>query len=283
MSVLTTITGTLDFHFRNLVLSAPFPWHRISETGTGFDKNDLARRVDELDRLGVTVIENFAPLPLVDEVRRTIDSVVNGDKANLVAHFSKMLQAYHVTPPLLLNDDLTRLAFDNGVIALIEAHMKRKTKLVDADVRRVLPIDLGMFDWETRQTADTWHYDNRGRQMKMMIYLSDVRSDDQNFAFCAGTHKGMKSNRLEKTRFSDSWVDANVADVCEVTGPAGTAVLFDTQVIHRLRRKNSQQRDSITFYYHAGYLPRYKPFISPAVYNELPASFQSELRPADQT
>ena len=131
------------------------------------------------------------------------------------------------------------------------------------------------------QTNVSWHYDNRGRQMKVMYYLTDVGPDGQNFAYCAGTHRGLKSNEHRHSRFSDDWVEHNVRDVREIYAPAGSAVVFDTRGIHRLRRKPTTVRDAITFYYHAGYLQKFPPRVPRSIFATLPEYLQENLVPVD--
>jgi hypothetical protein len=114
-----------------------------------------------------------------------------------------------------------------------------------------------------------------------MCYLTDVIEDDQNFAFYPKSHHGLKSHRAVKSRFKDDWVDQNIPEVMEVTAPAETAVIFDTTAIHRLRRKNTRQRDSITFYYHAGHLQKGQQKISRAIYDTLGEHVRSQLIPVD--
>ena len=80
-----------------------------------------------------------------------------------------------------------------------------------------------------------------------MIYLTDVGPDDQNFAYCLGTHTGFKSTKYENSRFSESQLEAMKLESFECLAPAGTAIVFDTNGIHRLRRRNTRIRDSVTF------------------------------------
>jgi ectoine hydroxylase-related dioxygenase (phytanoyl-CoA dioxygenase family) len=101
-------------------------------------------------------------------------------------------------------------------------------------------------------TSSHWHRDIRGRQVKVMLYLTDVTERDSNFAFLLGTHKNsyVRPRRIEESRFNEEWVISSGIKPVECYGQAGTAMIFDTNLIHRLRRKpGSAVRDSITFYY----------------------------------
>jgi hypothetical protein len=173
--------------------------------------------------------------------------------------------------PLSICPEFAAAAIDTDLLNLAGGYFRRKPFLSESDYRRVLPMDL-----EERERADPkfskgytsshWHYDIRGRQIKVMIYLTDVAAEDQNFSYCPGTHRGFKSSLYEKSRFSDADFESLRVKSFECLAPAGTAIMFDTNGIHRLRRRNTRMRDSVTFNYHPGKMYRAIPQkIHPAV------------------
>ena len=104
-------------------------------------------------------------------------------------------------------------------------------------------------------SSSNWHRDARGRQLKMMIYLTDVTEEDSNFSLLPTTHHGnyARKSTYQESRFSDAEVKDMSISPQEWLGNAGDAQLFDTNLIHRLRRKlNSAVRDTVTFYYTPG-------------------------------
>src|SRR2546430_909155 len=128
-------------------------------------------------------------------------------------------------------------------------------------------------------TSSHWHRDVRGRQVKIMIYLTDVTETDSNFTFLPGTHAGhhIRPRRFETSRFSDAWVEASGIAPVECYGLAGTTMVFDTNPIHRLRRKpGGTVRDSVTFYYTPGQQAR-ELGIEPAMVMRLPEAASAVL------
>ena len=166
----------------------------------------------------------------------------------------------HLGSPLQLHPELLALATDRFLCGVVERYLRRRIVLADVDVRRVPPMNMEELNQraETRDvgyTSSHWHRDVRGRQVKVMFYLTDVTERDSSFVFLPGTHKGhhVRPRRIEGSRFSDEWVSQCGTTPFECYGPAGTAMVFDTNFIHRLRRKpTSTVRDSVTFYYTPG-------------------------------
>jgi hypothetical protein len=87
-----------------------------------------------------------------------------------------------------------------------------------------------------------------------MAYLSDVGDDDTRFAFVPFTHKNASLHpTIDETRFTDEEVAEKYPAPVEWLAPAGSAKLFDTNLVHRLVRKpTGTVRYSVTFYYTPG-------------------------------
>ena len=87
-----------------------------------------------------------------------------------------------------------------------------------------------------------------------MIYLTDVSEQDSNFAVLPESHQGKHIRwGMEESRIPDEYVGSLPSKPLEWIGKAGEAMMFDTNTIHRLRRKiSAKTRDTITFYYTPG-------------------------------
>jgi hypothetical protein len=184
--------------------------------------------------------------------------------------------------PLMLHPDIVAFATDRFLCGVIERYLRRRIVLADVDMRRVPPMDMKELDQRAGTkavgyTSSHWHHDIRGRQVKIMIYLTDVTEQDSNFAFLPGTHRGrhIRPRHVEDSRFNDAWVEASGITPVECYGPAGTTMVFDTNPVHRLRRKTTGTvRDSVTFYYTPGQEARTLQ-IAPAQIARLPESAQA--------
>jgi Phytanoyl-CoA dioxygenase (PhyH) len=165
-----------------------------------------------------------------------------------------------VLNPLRLHPALLEFATHPLLLGIIEHYLRRRLFLADIDMRRVPPMAMDELDERagTRSigyTSSHWHRDIRGRQVKVMIYLTDVGETDSNFAYLPGSHRGhnIRPLRVEESRFSEEQTATLGMLPVECYGAAGTAMIFDTNVLHRLRRKpTATVRDSITYYYTPG-------------------------------
>jgi ectoine hydroxylase-related dioxygenase (phytanoyl-CoA dioxygenase family) len=92
----------------------------------------------------------------------------------------------------------------------------------------------------------------------MMVYLSNVNSSDSNFSFFPETHKKNHiRNTYAQSRFSEEDIKRIQKEPVEWYGEMGEAMLFDTNIIHRLRRKRTATpRYSLTYYYTPGQCAR---------------------------
>ncbi|HZN87194.1 MAG TPA: phytanoyl-CoA dioxygenase family protein [Burkholderiales bacterium] len=186
------------------------------------------------------------------EIRTQIDAALSEKRADIAVKWSDKVQYARVINPLRLHEKLLALAAHPLALAVAEAYFRRQPYLADVDLRRVEAVSMESLGPQ-HVSSSSWHRDTRGRQLKLMVYLSDVTAKDSNFSLVPGSHRGQ---HLRKGTYMESRLgDAEVADLqtLEWYGAAGEAMLFDTNVIHRLRRKaGAAVRDSITYYYTPG-------------------------------
>jgi hypothetical protein len=211
---------------------------------------DISQKLLQLKLNGYTSLGKIFDKKQVLAIKKCIDNAVQSNKANS----SKSLQYWTIHNPLKLH----KLVFDTSMnlkcISLAEKYFKRNVYLADIDIRRIMPAKMESIQ-ALGYSSSNWHRDTRGRQLKMMIYLSDVKKEDSNFSFVPGTHLRSFARKMlfMESRLSNKEVKAIGIDPIEWTGEAGDAMLFDTNIIHRLRRKSKAAiRDSVTYYYTPG-------------------------------
>jgi hypothetical protein len=107
-----------------------------------------------------------------------------------------------------------------------------------------------------------WHRDRAdARQIKALVYLSDVDAQHGPFQYFTSSHKSsqvIKDQVVEgfdfnQNRFEDAEVDAVIRKAPErlmtVLGKAGTLVVMDTRGIHRGKPIETGERYALTNYY----------------------------------
>ena len=185
------------------------------------------------------------------QIRKKMTSLSKNKK---IANFNKSVNYIQFNKPLLIHPAFTRIATNPYILDLIETYFNRECYLADVDARRIYAYDVNEIQKNVGYTSSNWHKDSRGRQLKLMIYLTDVNSNDSNFSFIPETHIPFFSRSKNNVyRFSDADVNQVENEPIEWLGKAGEACLFDTNLIHRLRRKKTASiRDSFTFYFTPG-------------------------------
>ncbi len=220
----------------------------------GCDEKSVAEHADRLRREGYTSLGRIFDAAELAAIRSRIDDAVAGRAPGVQAIWQD--SAYWlVRSPLRLYRVLLATAAHPLAIAVAERYFMRPAYLGDADLRRVMPITTQEIEKKRGYSSSNWHRDIRGRQVKVMIYLSDVGPGDSCFAFLPRTHLGQYSRNKTylNTRFADSDAEAMAIPIQEWQGAAGEAMLFDTNILHRLsRRPEARVRDSITYYYTPG-------------------------------
>ena len=145
-------------------------------------------------------------------------------------------------------EDLINSIFTDNIENIISGYFSRKVFLSDFDIRRVFPTDYS----NLKSSSSNFHKDGRGRQIKLMLYLSDVEIKDSYFSFIPKTHKTRKYG-LDQSRIKDNEIKNLKNITINWLGKKGSAMLFDTNLIHKLNRNNNATiRDSITLYFTPG-------------------------------
>ena len=143
---------------------------------------------------------------------------------------------------------LTKI-FTQNLHDLIKSYFQRNIYLSDFDIRRVLPTTVSAVRKYGKSNSD-WHKDIRGKQIKIMIYLSNVTKQDSYLSLIPKTHH-VKTYDFNESRLNDNYVEKK--KIYNFLANEGDAILFDTNIIHRLNRQPlAAVRDSITFYFTPG-------------------------------
>ena len=215
----------------------------------------LSQDLSQLKKYGFCPIKNLITTDEISEIKKKISSFSMSNQLN------RMNEVKYVSfnTPFLIHPVLTRLASNPYVLDLVESYFNRESFVSDCDMRRIYPCETEEIMKLTGYSSSNWHRDSRGRQLKLMVYFTDVGPKDSNFAFFPGSHKfAYLRGIFNRRRFSDNEMNDGGLVPIEWMGKAGEAYLFDTNLIHRLRRKKSANvRDSFTVYYTPGQELRY--------------------------
>lgn len=211
---------------------------------------DADRLAAELEQNGVVVL----PTLLRDEQLRSMQQAF---AAKLKRLRWNEFDGYQRTEPYrLMVEDV--LLFEQGFVdvaihplvnAILRKYLGPNYELTEAKGWRSLPTKKDFHGWH----GDMW-YDQKvetkiHREIKLAMYLTDVRSGA--FNVVKGTHQQQHPHNLKRAEMQDVPMSQRI----EIKGPAGTAFLFDTTVIHRQGEPMLEPREAIFYAYHDPRVP----------------------------
>ena len=142
---------------------------------------------------------------------------------------------------------LLQAALDNFLLEIIAGYFHRQFGLSVAVAVRTLPTSAH------RDGSYQWHHDARGKQVNLMVLLSNVTAKGQRMSYLRGSHHRYYDyyRGIVDTRFNKD-VDLNPEAqrrIVEVVGPPGTVALFDSNGLHSGHRNNVESRDALIINY----------------------------------
>lgn len=199
----------------------------------------------ELETNGIVVLPNLlnsdqlAGMQKAFEVRLRRMRWNNFDGYQMTERFRHMVEDV-----LLLEQGFLDLALHPLVKQILNRYLGSNYELTEAKGWRSLPTPRDFHGWH----GDAW-YDQTGetkihREIKLAMYLTDVRTGA--FNFIKGSHGKQHPRQVKNYEVEDF----DASSFTELTGPAGTAFLFDTSGIHRQGVPMLEPRQAIFYNYH---------------------------------
>lgn len=217
-----------------------------------------ARILREIDRIGFSVVPSYYPAEACAAIRNEIDDLLvrfaSTVQVDAVQSDHRIFAADRVSP-------LIEPYYQDPFISRIVTGYER----TDAITGFTLAAKL-VYRENNPGSGGGWHRDRADRrQIKAIMYLSDVTEDLGPFQYIEGSHRRaqiLKTLAVEgfehnQTRFTDEQAESVIAKAPEklhtLLGRAGTLVLVDTRGIHRgmPMRKDAGNRYALTNYYWA--------------------------------
>ena len=199
--------------------------------------------VTELREDGITILRDFIPEGQLYELQLHFKAAVEPLSVEADQKFvipSRWLDVSAAFQILVKNRVILEMAAD---------YLGHEPVMAEFSGRRLLP-----YAPERPYGAFQYHHDTVGTQVKAMLLLTDVGSEDQRMTYIAGSHRRLWENygRYEETRFSEEAAHRYLRpgeEPIEAIGPAGTMIVFDTNGLHAGRRNRGAVRDTITTHY----------------------------------
>lgn len=209
------------------------------------DEANINQLASKLDADGVVLLPHLLPPSTLRAMQAAFDSRLQTLRWNNFDGYQKTEPYRHmVEDVLLLEQGFVDLVLHPLVKGVLNQYLGNEYELTEAKGWKSLPTKRDFHGWH----GDAW-YDQSltveiPREVKLAIYLSDVRSGG--FNYIKGTHR-KQHPRLVKNNEADQFPES---DIAKLYGPAGTAFLFDTSGIHRQSVPMLDERRACFFNYH---------------------------------
>ena len=205
----------------------------------------VAGLVAELESKGIVILPGLVNSEELAGMRRAFETRLRRLRWNNFEGYQKTERYRHmVEDVLLLDQGFVDIAIHPLVKSVLDRYLGNQYALTEAKGWKSLPTKRDFHGWH----GDAW-YDQQAaaeipREIKLAMYLTDVRSGA--FNYIKGSHRKQHPRPVQNNEVKD----VDKSQVAEMTGPAGTAFLFDTSGIHRQGVPMLEPREAIFYNYH---------------------------------
>ena len=208
--------------------------------------------LDSLERLGICVIPDYWSAKHCAAARSEVERVITQYPQYVNGNAKADVRVYGANNGSEL---IQQFAQDEALLSVASAYNHEPTCTAFTLAAR-LPASIG-----NKGSGEGWHRDAFLRQVKAILYLSDVEDSNGPFQWISESHRSawllrdMKSADLyyKQYRLSEAEADAIVASQPDrlktFTATAGTLILVDTSSVHRGMPIREGTRYALTNYY----------------------------------
>jgi len=206
--------------------------------------------VKALDRDGIVRLPGLVSAQQLASMQEAFAARLSGVRWNHFDGYERTEIYRHMLQDVLtLDKGFVDLALHPRVIGTLNGYLGAGFRLTEAK---------GWKSLATRQYFHGWHgdawYDQDAlreipREVKLAFYLTDVESGE--FQYVRGSHRQQHPRNV-----SDAWVQSlDLSRLERLSGPAGSAFLFDTSGVHRQATPILEDRQAIFYAYHDPAVP----------------------------
>jgi hypothetical protein len=200
--------------------------------------------LDELEREGIVRLPDLVSAGQVWSMQRGFTVRLKRMRWNDTDGYEKTERYRHMVQDILtLDQGFLDVAIHPIVKALARGYLGDRFALVEAKGWKTL-VTQDFHGWHGDEWYDQTVAHDIPRELKLGVYLSDVKSGA--FTYIRRSHRSQHP-RMIKRREARTLPEAMIV---EVTGPAGTAFIFDTSGIHRQGVPVLEERNAVFYCYH---------------------------------
>jgi hypothetical protein len=241
--------------------------------------DEIERLTEQLDRDGVVRLPGLLTQQQLRDVQHAFNTRLKRLRWNNLEGYEKTEPYRHMIENLLLIEQgFLDLAIHPTVKGILNRYIGNRYELVEARGWRSLPTKRDFHGWHGDGWYDQSAVDYIPKEVKLAVYLTDVRSGA--FNYIRGSHRKQAPRPIRTVELPE----VPASQIEELNGPAGSAFMFDTSGIHRQSVPMLEPRHALFYNYHDPDVPlspediqgdRYHPLL-------LNAAFLGNLTAEDQ-
>jgi hypothetical protein len=199
----------------------------------------------ELETEGVVRLPNLLSAQQLSDMQRAFDVRLKLLRWNNFDGYEKTeLYRHMVENVLVLEQGFVDAALHPTVKAILNRYLGNEYELVEARGWRSLPTRRDFHGWHADEWYDQTVVEVIPKEVKLAIYLTDVNGGG--FNYIKGSHRKNPPRRIRTVELPET----PASQIAQLTGPAGTAFLFDTSGIHRQSVPILEPRHALFYNYH---------------------------------
>ena len=206
----------------------------------------------ELDRAGICIIPGYWSAETCERARAEVDRVIKDYPQYVNGNAKADVRGYGANNGSAL---IQEFAQDSTLLEVASAYNREPTRTAFTLAAR-MPASAG-----NKGSGEGWHRDAFPRQVKAILYLTDVQPENGPFQWVSDSHRrvellrDMRSADLEYKQYR--LTEEHVARLLRLqperektfTAQAGTLILVDTSSVHRGMPIRAGTRYALTNYY----------------------------------
>lgn len=233
----------------------------------------------ELEHHGIAILTDLVPREQLADMQRAFAGRLERMRFNDVDGYEKTEPYRHMVQDVLtLAQGFVDVALHPRVKEVLGHYLGDTYELVEAKGWKSLPTTRDFHGWHGDAWYDQTQVHDIPREIKLGLYLTDVKSGA--FQYVRDSHR----QRAPRTVSRQEMAHVSPAQIVEVTGPAGTAFLFDTSGVHRQAVPILEPRHAVFYNYHDPRVPLQQEDVAYYRYHPLllNAAFLGNLTAEDQ-
>jgi hypothetical protein len=214
-------------------------------TNSAGHRSDADALFAELEANGIVTLPDLLSAEQLRDMQNAFAVKLRRMRWNSIdGYYKNEVYRHMVADVLLLDQGFVDLALHPLIKEILNSYLGTNYELTEAKGWKSLPTTRDFHGWH----ADAW-YDQTSaseiqREVKLGFYLTDVRTGA--FNYIKGSHRQQHPRILNKQEVDE----LPASRLVEVTGPAGTAFLFDSSGTHRQGMPILEARQAIFLVYH---------------------------------